>query len=386
MEINFDVTENSKNLDFQVSDVQYIPVPGPQGPEGKSAYEVAVNEGYVGTEEEWLQSLIGPQGPQGETGPKGDTGATGPQGPQGIQGIQGEQGPKGDTGETGATGPTGPQGPSGQDGNDGFSPIVSVASITGGHEVSIEDSTHTAVFNVMDGADGATGPQGPQGPQGDPGELTILKYGISTWAEFLEAYSNNNIVYCRASSNSNPASGAQTRLAFMAYVSSETSPTSVEFQYIRSMTSHTDAQQTDQVFVYKLTSAGVWSVETRNIGSKIAAGTNMTSSYSNGVLTLNSSGGGGTIDTSMSDSSTNAVQNRVIKSYVDDAVGDLQDGLDAASGEIGDLQGDLDTAVGKIVDLQDITSGLEQEQWDFEIDDGMGGTITVSKYVLCADV
>ena len=32
------------------------------GPQGKSAYEVAVEEGFVGTEEEWLLSLVGPQG------------------------------------------------------------------------------------------------------------------------------------------------------------------------------------------------------------------------------------------------------------------------------------------------------------------------------------
>lgn len=37
--------------------------------EGKSAYEVAVENGFSGTEEEWLESLIGDPG---ETGPKGD--------------------------------------------------------------------------------------------------------------------------------------------------------------------------------------------------------------------------------------------------------------------------------------------------------------------------
>ena len=42
------------------------------GPEGKSAYEVAVEEGYVGTEEEWLASLVGPQGPQGIQGETGE--------------------------------------------------------------------------------------------------------------------------------------------------------------------------------------------------------------------------------------------------------------------------------------------------------------------------
>lgn len=35
---------------------------------GKSAYEVAVEGGFTGTESEWLSSLIGPQGPQGTSG------------------------------------------------------------------------------------------------------------------------------------------------------------------------------------------------------------------------------------------------------------------------------------------------------------------------------
>lgn len=40
----------------------YTPVPGPQGEEGDSAYEVAVNNGFVGTEAEWLESLRGEPG------------------------------------------------------------------------------------------------------------------------------------------------------------------------------------------------------------------------------------------------------------------------------------------------------------------------------------
>ncbi len=36
-----------------------------QGEDGKSAYEVAVEQGYVGTEEEWLESLKGEQGEEG---------------------------------------------------------------------------------------------------------------------------------------------------------------------------------------------------------------------------------------------------------------------------------------------------------------------------------
>ena len=40
--------------------------PGAQGDNGKSAYEIAKENGYTGTEEEWLASLIGPRGEAGQ--------------------------------------------------------------------------------------------------------------------------------------------------------------------------------------------------------------------------------------------------------------------------------------------------------------------------------
>ena len=142
-------------------------------------------------------------------------------------------------------------------------------------------------------------------------ELVEMSYGESNaWAKFIAAYNAHCIVYCRASSNSNPATGSQTRKAFMAYVNNETNPTQVEFQYYRSVSSHSDSQQGDQVFIYLLTNAngGTWSVTTRNAFTKIVAGTNMTSNYSSGTLTLN----GATIDSALSASSANPVQNSVI--------------------------------------------------------------------------
>lgn len=125
--------------------------------------------------------------------------------------------------------------------------------------------------------------------------LVTLSYGNSTWNDFLTAYNAGKIVYCRASSSADPSSGSQTRMAFMAYINNPTAPTSVEFQYVRSVSPKTAAQQCDQVFVYKLTNAngGTWSVETRDMSSNIAAGTGLSSSYSNGTLTLNATGGGG---------------------------------------------------------------------------------------------
>ena len=116
--------------------------------------------------------------------------------------------------------------------------------------------------------------------------MTILSYGHSTWNDFMTAYNANKVVYCRASSGSNPASGSQTRLAFMAYVSDAANPTNVEFQYYRSVNQHSATQQGDQVYVYKLTSAGAWTVTVRESYTKIVAGTGLKTSYSNGALTI----------------------------------------------------------------------------------------------------
>lgn len=132
--------------------------------------------------------------------------------------------------------------------------------------------------------------------------MEILSYGSSTWADFLAAYNAKKVVYCRASSNSNPATGSQTRLAFMAYVYPADNPSSVEFQYYRSVTSHTDAQQGDQVYIYKLESNGTWSVTVREASTKIVAGTGLSSSYSNGTLTLNNTGGGSVTEVTVSTS------------------------------------------------------------------------------------
>jgi hypothetical protein len=94
---------------------------GPVGMDGDSAYQVAVANGFSGTESEWLASLIGAagvtgqqglQGAQGPKGDQGDTGATGPQGPKGDQGDT-ATGPQGPSGATGATGPQGPKGDQG---------------------------------------------------------------------------------------------------------------------------------------------------------------------------------------------------------------------------------------------------------------------------------
>ena len=75
--------------------------------DGQSAYALAVQLGFTGSEEDWIASL------KGTKGDKGDTGAQGPEGATGATGPQGQQGPTGATGATGPRGPQGPQGPAG---------------------------------------------------------------------------------------------------------------------------------------------------------------------------------------------------------------------------------------------------------------------------------
>ena len=108
---------------------------------GYSAYEVAVQNGFVGTEQEWLASLVGPQGPTGSQGPQGEVGPTGPQGETGATGPQGPQG------ETGPQGPQGETGPAGTyTAGTGIDITNNVISATGGssswHEIPVNRYTY----------------------------------------------------------------------------------------------------------------------------------------------------------------------------------------------------------------------------------------------------
>ena len=181
--------------------------------------------------------------------------------------------------------------------------------LTAGSNITISNGTISATDTTYSDFTGATssvaGSDGlvPAPAAGDEGKalhgdgtwkdttakLVEMSYGeANAWTKFINAYNAGSIVYCRASSNANPATGSQTRKAFMAYVNNATSPTSVEFQYVRSVSSKTEAQPVDQVFVYTLTNTngGTWSVASRNMGPKIAAGTGINVSYSNGTYTI----------------------------------------------------------------------------------------------------
>lgn len=62
----------ARKVDSTMTTVDGIP--------GKSAYEVAVTNGFSGSQQDWLDSLQGPRGPEGSQGPRGPEGDQGPPG------------------------------------------------------------------------------------------------------------------------------------------------------------------------------------------------------------------------------------------------------------------------------------------------------------------
>lgn len=121
---------------------------GADGDDGLSAYQVAVAGGFVGTEAQWLASLVG---------------ATGPQGIQGVQGPIGIQGPAGEAGATGATGSA------------GHSPVVIFGSGA--------DADRLTIDGVASGPH-LTGPQGATGAPGTTDHSALANLSADTHAQY----------------------------------------------------------------------------------------------------------------------------------------------------------------------------------------------------------
>ena len=103
-------------------------IDGRDGADGKSAYLLAVEHGYSGSESEWLASLKGEKGDAGQPGERGE------------KGDPGEQGIPGEKGDTGA------------DGKDGFSPIAAVAKDGSVVTITITDVNGTTTVTLTEGA------------------------------------------------------------------------------------------------------------------------------------------------------------------------------------------------------------------------------------------
>lgn len=135
---------------------------GAQGIQGLSAYQVAVQHGFEGTEAEWLISL---KGEKGERGPQGL------QGERGLQGVQGEQGPKGDTGSgLNLKGELDSESQLPQEGVSGDAWLISGnLYVYVGENGNVVSNPKWSNVGSIQGPAGPQGPVGPKGEQGEPG-------------------------------------------------------------------------------------------------------------------------------------------------------------------------------------------------------------------------
>lgn len=138
---------------------------GADGADGKSAYQVWLDAGNTGTEEEYLASL------KGDKGDKGDAGDMGPQGPPGDQGVQGPPGTNGTSTyfyvkySENATGNPMTDVPTSN------SKYMGVASTT---SPTAPTSPSGYTWTLIKGADGANGQDGTPGQPGENGQTSYL--------------------------------------------------------------------------------------------------------------------------------------------------------------------------------------------------------------------
>ena len=193
---------------------------GDKGAQGKSAYDLWLEAGNVGTKADFLLSLKGNPGETGPQGPKGDPGDTGPQGPKGDPGDTGPQGPKGPKGDPGETGPQGPKGDPGETGPQGLKGDPGEAGPQG-----LKGDPGETGPQGPKGDPGEAGPQGPkgdpgdtgpQGPKGDPGDPGIETYDIG-WLLNLIATSGSGIVTLTAEQFNEVKAAVDAGKIFVAY-------------------------------------------------------------------------------------------------------------------------------------------------------------------------
>ena len=135
--------------------------------DGKSAYELAVEDGFEGTVQEWLDSLVGVDGKDGYTPIKGVDYSDGKDGKDGytpIKGVDYFDGVNGKDGYTPVKGVDyfdGKNGKDGADGKDGYTPVKGIDYFDGKDGTNGKDG-YTPVKGVdyVDGKDGADGKDG----------------------------------------------------------------------------------------------------------------------------------------------------------------------------------------------------------------------------------
>ena len=155
-QMEFGVVITIVDADGETSATLHNGANGEKGTDGKSAYQIAVEQGYQGSESDWLSSL---KGDKGNTGAKGNPGQDGADG-KSAYAIAVEHGYEDSEekwllslkGEKGDTGERGEKGDAGVDGKDGFSPIANVVKDGSVITITITDKNGTTTVTLTEGA------------------------------------------------------------------------------------------------------------------------------------------------------------------------------------------------------------------------------------------
>ena len=140
-----------------------------KGKDGKSAYEIAVEHGFVGTETEWLESLKGVDGKDGVNGKNGCDGRNG------VDGLPGKDG------KSGADGLPGRDGIDGTDGKSAY--IIAVE-----HGFTGTENEWLQSLKGADGKDGITPDISSYATKADIADLQEQKYGDSVYTYYNDGY------------------------------------------------------------------------------------------------------------------------------------------------------------------------------------------------------
>ena len=154
-QMEFGVVITIVDADGETSATLHNGANGEKGTDGKSAYQIAVEQGYQGSESDWLSSL---KGDKGNTGAKGNPGQDGADG-KSAYAIAVEHGYEDSEekwllslkGEKGDTGERGEKGDAGVAGKDGFSPIAAVAKDGSAVTITITDVNGTTTVTLTEG-------------------------------------------------------------------------------------------------------------------------------------------------------------------------------------------------------------------------------------------
>lgn len=304
------------------------------------------------TGERGLQGIQGEQGEPGPQGEKGDKGDIGEQGPKGDKGDPGEQGPKGDKGDTGEQGLQGIQGIQGEKGI--------------GIQAAVIDDEGYLVITYTDGDIDKLGPV-----KGADGTSISIKDSLTSTSELPSSGQNkgdgylidgNLWIYTGTSEegsingfkNVGAIKGPAGRGIMSIIISEEgimtinySDSTSEEVGNVKGPKGDTGEQgpkgdtgeqgiQGEQGLKGDPgeTGRGIKDIVFKNSSAGTGAGTagavdTYVINYTDGTsaefqIKNGENGTPATIDTEMSDTSENTVQNKIIKKYVDDIVGNIQ--------------------------------------------------------------